>query len=882
MENKNRAHAVEILAPGGSYESIIAALNSGADAIYTGGGMFGARAYADNLNQDRLIEIIDAAHLRGKKIYLTVNTLLKQKELQTQLIPYLKPYYEAGLDAVLVQDFGVLSKIREAFPDLPIHASTQMTVLTPEFSKWLKQFGVTRVVPARELSLAELRKIKDEVDIEVETFVHGALCYCYSGQCLMSSMIGGRSGNRGRCAQPCRLPYQFVQDGQNGGKDTKKPAYLLSLNDLCTLDLIPDMVDAGIDSFKIEGRMKGPEYAALVTSLYKKYTMMYLTKGRNGYRVDAEDIEALMDLYNRGGFSKGYYQCHNDKSMITFERSNHKGTRAAKIIKTTADTVTFKALEQLHGQDVLEIKEGLSNQDTYAWTLKSDIPVNTTFTIKHRFKSRQHDQFCYRTKNQSLLEQVRKMSSTEQFKEKIKGNLKIFKDLPAKLILSYGNVCVEVEGQVVQPALNRAMTEDEVRKHMQKTGDTPYVFDTLDVEMDADIFMPVAVLKQLRRDAITLLEARILAGFRRTMPGDAIPGCKVTDSVWSADSTRTVDSTQIADSTRATDRTQTADSAWKSDNAQMADKIQKTNKVQADNVCSDQSLTTDEAMSDELTDIRCMTVLVSTQSQFDTALRYPEFSRIYINDGLSARITKPQLEMMVAGAHDAGKEIFLALPSMLRHEENDRMLHRIKLYGEMTDGVLVRSVEGFLLFKEAPAKFKRMLDCNVYTWNQSAKHFWKGQQADELTVPEELNFRELSERGCAGNEMIVYGYRPLMTTAQCLTKTTGHCQKSQQENTIGWLTDRKDKHMMVERHCEGCYNTIYNSQVLMLLDELDKIRSLDMHSVRLEFTTENQHEMKKVIDAYKKAWLSDGFVTDMQKSGLRMDFTKGHFKRGVE
>lgn len=815
MENRNRAHAVEILAPGGSYESIISAMNSGADAIYTGGGMFGARAYADNLNQERLIEIIDAAHLRGKKIYLTVNTLLKQKELQTQLIPYLKPYYEAGLDAVLVQDFGVLSKIREAFPDLPIHASTQMTVLTSEFSKWLKQFGVSRVVPARELSLDELRKIKDEVDMEVETFVHGALCYCYSGQCLMSSMIGGRSGNRGRCAQPCRLPYQFVQDGQNSGIDTKKPAYLLSLNDLCTLDLIPDMVDAGIDSFKIEGRMKGPEYAALVTSLYKKYTMMYLTKGRNGYKVDAADIEALMDLYNRGGFSKGYYQCHNDKSMITFDCSNHKGTRAAKIIKATADTVTFKALEQLHGQDVLEVKEGLSNQDTYAWTLKSDIPVNTTFTIKHRFKSRQHDQFCYRTKNQALLEQVRKMSSTEQFKEKIKGNLKIFKDLPAKLILSYGDICVEVEGQVVQPALNRAMTEDEVRKYMQKTGDTPYVFDTLDIEMDADIFMPVAVLKQLRRDAITLLEARILEGFRRTMPENTISGCKVTDSV-------------------------------------------------------------------RLADIQRMTVLISTQSQFDTVLRYPEISRIYINDGLSARITKTQLEMMVAGAHDAGKEIFLALPSILRHEENDRMLRRIKLYGEMTDGVLVRSVEGFLLFKEASAKFKRMLDCNVYTWNQSAKHFWKNQQADELTVPEELNFRELSERGCAGDEMIVYGYRPLMTTAQCLTKTTGHCQKTQQKNTIGWLTDRKDKHMMVERHCEGCYNTIYNSQVLVLLDELDKIRSLDMHAVRLEFTTENQHEMKKVIDAYKNAWLSDGFVTDMQKSGLRMDFTKGHFKRGVE
>lgn len=822
MGNIDRIHPVEILAPGGSYESVIAAMNSGADAIYTGGGMFGARAYADNLTQDKLIKIIEEAHLRHKKIYLTVNTLLKEKELQTQLVSYLKPYYEAGLDAVLVQDFGVLSKIREVFPDLPIHASTQMTVLTPEFSKWLKTFGVTRVVPARELSLKEIRKIKNEVDIEVETFVHGALCYCYSGQCLMSSILGGRSGNRGRCAQPCRLPYQFEQDIKRGGGDryAKHPAYILSLNDLCTLELIPDMVDAGIDSFKIEGRMKGPEYAALVTALYKKYTTLYMTQGRKNYKVQTEDIEALMDLYNRGGFTDGYYLKHNDPTMITFDRSNHKGTCAAKIIKCQGDIITFKALENLHGQDVLEIKEGLSNQDTYAWTLKSDISMNETFTIRHRFKTRQHDQYCYRTKNQSLLAQVQKTSASDQFKEKINGKLRIFKDLPAKLEIKYGEFEITVEGQIVQTAMNRAMTEQDIRKHMMKTGDTPYVFESLDILMDDDIFMPVASLKQLRRDAIELLEKCILESFSRTTHESQI------------------------------------ENSW-TENEKYKESITKTNAPDKKH--------------------QTITVLISSMHQFEEILKHDEISRIYINDGLALGCHEEQWQQMIAQARRQHKELYLALPSIIRHEQGDKVIDQLKSLGKCADGILVRSVEGFLLFDEDMLRQKCILDCNVYTWNSDAKHFWNHQGICAMTVPEELNYRELQMRDCDGDEMIVYGYRPLMTTAQCLTKTTDQCLKQDQKNLIGWLTDRKGKRMMVQRHCSNCYNTIYNSQVLMLLDELAKIQTLGVDSIRLEFTIESQSEMKDVLKAYIPAWLSG-----VQGETVRTDFTKGHFKRGVE
>ncbi len=305
MTDKVNKHdnQAELLAPAGSVAAMKAVIAAGADAVYIGGTRFGARAYAENPEEADLLEAIDYAHLRGVKVYMTVNTLLKEEELK-ELPGYLAPFYERGLDAVLVQDFGVLSVIREHFPLMPIHASTQMTVTGPYSARLLKEFGVTRVVPARELSLAELRRIREESGLEVEAFVHGALCVCYSGRCLMSSMLGGRSGNRGRCAQPCRLAYEGP-DGIRGD--------LISPKDLCTIDHVGDMLRAGIASFKIEGRMKQPEYAAGVVSIYRKYMD---APGP----VSREDRRMLLTLYNRDGFTDGYLHRHNGREMMAFKR----------------------------------------------------------------------------------------------------------------------------------------------------------------------------------------------------------------------------------------------------------------------------------------------------------------------------------------------------------------------------------------------------------------------------------------------------------------------------------------------------------------------------------------------------------------------------------
>ena len=301
MRNKD----FELLAPAGSLEILKGVIESGADAVYVGGSMFGARAYANNFTEEELLEAIDFAHLRGVKVYLTVNTLIKNSEF-SKLYDYLLPYYKRGLDAVIVQDIGVVKAIHEYFPSMEIHTSTQMTVTGADGVRFLSQFGVTRVVMAREVSLAEMKRIHEETGMELEAFVHGALCYSYSGQCLFSSILGGRSGNRGRCAQPCRLPYTV---------EGKKDEYILSLKDMCGIKALDKLHDAGVYSLKIEGRMKQLEYACGVVKYYRSYidSMKPVT--------DA-DYDRIKALGNRCGFTDRYYFDHNGSDMVTYVKPN--------------------------------------------------------------------------------------------------------------------------------------------------------------------------------------------------------------------------------------------------------------------------------------------------------------------------------------------------------------------------------------------------------------------------------------------------------------------------------------------------------------------------------------------------------------------------------
>ncbi|MDD3414279.1 MAG: DUF3656 domain-containing protein [Lachnospiraceae bacterium] len=341
---------IELLSPAGSYESFVAAIGAGADAVYVGGNRFGARAYANNFSQEELIEAIHTAHLYQRKLFLTLNTLIKESEMK-ELYDFLAPLYEAGLDAVIVQDLGAIAFIKKQFPDLPIHASTQMSLTAAEGAKFLKELGAERIVTAREITLKEIQEIHREVDIEIESFIHGAMCYSYSGQCLFSSILGGRSGNRGRCAQPCRLPYDVYQQDVRLNKYNEQ--YVLSMKDMCTLSLLPDLVDAGIYSFKIEGRMKKPEYTAGVTAIYRKYFDLYLQKGREGFAVEPIDQKRLLELYSRSGSETGFYEKVNGRELITLSKPNYE---------SVTDSTEIKTLTPLPMEGICTLKKGESSK----------------------------------------------------------------------------------------------------------------------------------------------------------------------------------------------------------------------------------------------------------------------------------------------------------------------------------------------------------------------------------------------------------------------------------------------------------------------------------------------------------------------------------------
>lgn len=441
---------IELLAPAGNYETILAAYQAGADAVYVGGNRFGARAYAQNLGEEELLAAIDQAHFLGKKLYLTVNTLLKREELYQELYDYLQPLYSQGLDAVIVQDLGVMSWLREQFPGLPLHVSTQAAVTGPYGAKFLEELGASRVVPARELSLEEIRSIRRETDLEIETFIHGALCYCYSGMCLFSSMLGGRSGNRGRCAQPCRLPYQLFQGNRKISRQGQE--YLLSPKDICTVDLLPQILEAGVTSLKIEGRMKRSEYTAGVVRIYRKY-LDYCLEGKPR-KISREDMAQLMLLFNRDGFSQGYYKTRNGRDMMALTNAKEK-----------------------------EREEGTTAR-----------------------------------KREALYEEIRECFQEKKVQEKIKGSLKLSVGSPAILELQKGGVNVCLQGEVVQEAKNQPLSRERILQQMEKTGNTPFVFEKLEILMEGPVFLPMQSINQLRRSGLEKLEQELLSPWRREKP----------------------------------------------------------------------------------------------------------------------------------------------------------------------------------------------------------------------------------------------------------------------------------------------------------------------------------------------------------------------------
>ena len=677
---------VEILAPAGSMECLKAAIAAGADAVYTGGALFGARAYAHNLTEEELLEAIDYVHLHGRRLYLTVNTLIKDREMEKQMYDYLLPYYRQGLDAVIVQDIGLFRFIRKHFPDLPIHASTQMTLTGVDGAKFLEKEGAQRIVTSRELSMAEVKKIADETELEIESFVHGALCYCYSGQCLFSSFIGGRSGNRGQCAQPCRLLYRTPE--------AKRPQYLLSLKDICTLELIPEMIESGIYSFKIEGRMKKPEYAAAVAFQYRKYADLYLkyyeecpaeedpaAYAMKKYRVREEDRQMLLDLYNRGGFHTGYYHTQNGREMISLNRPNHAGVPAVKVLAKKGRNVTAKALTDLYPQDIIELpmRKGREKADNYTCkdAVRKGMNVQIPVFADTPFK---RDEIWMRTRNSTLIDTLREEFVNGKIKERICGTFRLYPQEKATLTVKCRDAEITVAGEKAQEALSQPMSRERIEKQLRKTGNTEFEFSFLKVEIEEKVFLPMQSLNELRREALETLEKVLCEKYRR--------------------------SGEVKDPEE--------------------DK-------------------TELSMEEEV--LSGWTASVRTAEQMEVILEEEAIGRIYVDCTMFPRIwEKDSYVEWITKVHAAGKEIYLVMPYIFR--ERTRKQYEAaynRIFGAGWDGILIANYESFAFLKEHGYTGRIMTDYNLYEFNQESRKFWKEKGVFEFTAPVELTERELQD-----------------------------------------------------------------------------------------------------------------------------------------
>ncbi len=747
---------LELLAPAGSLKTLKAVIHAGADAVYLGGSMFGARAYANNFNEEELLEAIHFGHIHGRKIILAVNTLLKEYELG-QLYDYLHPYYEAGLDAVIVQDMGVMEFIKTHFPNLPIHTSTQMTITNVEGARILKEQGVERVVTAREMSLEEIQRIHDEVGVELESFIHGALCYCYSGQCLFSSIIGGRSGNRGRCAQPCRLSYEVLQGEKSLTGHHATP--ILSLKDMCTLPFLYELADHGVYSFKIEGRMKTPEYAAGVVSIYRKYMDSYLDGSR--IPVEKKDIRALLELGNRGGFTNGYYYHHNDSDMLSGESASHNKS------------------------------EGV------------------------------------------LQDNIRREYVDTELKEKIKGKLILNKECPAKIEVQYGKIKVSYQGDMVLVAQNRPLTKEVVTEKITKTGNTPFVFENLEVTMDDDIFMPVNQLNQLRRGALEALEEALLKPYERTLPE------------------------LVETSSAETDR-------------------QTTGNAIKEKQISGQSLsqTSGQQSADSSTEVR---VLIEDAEQLPAVLKADFVDTVYLDCMLYTRENLiRKLSEDIDRVHASGKKAFYVFPFIFRQQTSlfyEKIMLELKKLP--LNGIMVRSLDEIAFIKEwGNENWQMVSDSNLYTYsNEAAEYFYRLGMIQD-TIPVELNRKEILRRENSRSEMIIYGRLPLMITAQCIHKNTLGCMH---QHKVLNLKDRYSVHFPVKNFCSECYNVIYNSLPVCLFKEDVTVKKIAPAAVRLSFTTETEEETEQILTIYGDIYKNGGILGQMP-----MECTNGHFKRGVE
>lgn len=825
---------VELLAPAGSREALVAAVENGANAIYLAGNAFGARAYASNFDREALREAIHFAHLRKVAIHVTVNTIVADEEMGP-LRDYLRFLYEAGADAVLVQDLGVARVAHETVPDLPLHASTQMSVSSLEGVRALAELGFTRVVLARELSLKEIRHICAHAPVEIETFMHGALCVCYSGQCLMSSMIGGRSGNRGRCAQPCRLPYTLVDEKGQDVLGDKAGSYLLSPRDLSTIDVIPDLIEAGVSSLKIEGRMKRPEYVATVVRTYREAIDTYYAG--KGYAVTQEERDDLAQIFNRD-FTTAYLEGRPGKAMMSDRRPNNRGLLIGRVTAYDWDRriVTVKLSGRLGLGDQVDFWVKVGGRVTATISALTDAKGRAveegqagdivSFAIPSAV--RDHDR-VFKVYDARLMERAKETYASGAPVRRIPVAIAVRAAVGEPLTVT---LC-DAEGHrgegrtdfIGEPARKRPLSEEIIRKQVSRLGTSVYEMKSLTCEIAGEVMVPMSEINEARRKAVEALDALRL---KEIEAREHRPEPKFTD------------------------------------------RIARPIPKKAD-----------------------FLVAVDTLGKAEAALAAGADGILFGGESYEHRVIAPEeYERAWQMAREAGARIDFNTPRIVHDGQQKHVERLLDAFAAFPpDAVHVHNIAMLALVRRL-TDFAIHADYSLISYNKQTLAFLKDYGASGATLSPELTakeIRQLAKESPLPLTCIVHGRLELMVSNYCVTGSfLGGCGEGPctQPCTRGHfaLKDRKDALFPLAMD-QFCHMHVLNSKVLSMMPHAMKFRTAGIETMQIEAKAMGEKEIAAIVKAYRKAMTFPEEPAEDQLSWIHeqegKDITRGHYFRGV-
>lgn len=821
---------IELLAPAGSMEALEAAVESGADAVYIGGNKFNARAFADNLNEETFKEAVAYAHIRGVKIYVTVNVLILQKELQ-EVMEYINYLYGLSVDAVIVQDIGLVMMIKKLLPDFEVHCSTQMAIHNTDGATLLYELGVKRVVLARELSLKEINEIVDSTGIDAEVFVHGALCVSYSGQCYMSSLIGGRSGNRGKCAQPCRRKYRLYDIGKDEETQITDGDYLISTRDLNTYERLNDIAASKVASLKIEGRMKRPEYVSIITHHYRE-ALDCIQKGK-GNCISEEAAYELKIAFNRE-FTEGYLFNNRNQDIVSRERPDNRGIFVGRVLSQAGNMAEILLTDNiLNDGDSIEIIDddgksagciisGIKKDNNTVKSAKAGDKIKIFITQRVTAGSRVNKTLDHKLFQKAVEEYAYKNKKKIPLRGIFTGNIN------AEPLLEIedldGNYVKVVGEEAIQKAEKQGVSEAKISEQLNKTKDTPYIFENIDINIEENSFLSLKAINSLRRDALEQLsDKRINTYQERSRQIDIAQGISYFSS-----------------------------------------KASKNTALKQELIAGIKSLRAG---------------ISAINAGVDS---------VYILGDYRYKENLELIDELMAHCNASNCSVFYVFPQITRDVEAKAILNMLKQATERNIGLgLVISNIGHIKIAESLDNVILRGNFTLNAINSAALDFFNLRGLQSICVSPELNLtqiKELRSTACIDLEAVVYGYLPAMITEYCPTSAAGDCNVC--ESGCGGnygIIDEKDKLFKVI-NMGNSKSTILNSDVLCVYDNLSNIVESGISKLRLDFYDEEDKVVFEIVKAYKDKSINlwDSKESKVIETIKKNGFTKGHYFRGIE